>query len=442
MKAKIVVIMSVILGIFLISINAPVAQSQHEARGGFIAQVNFTNVTQITEHWQGYYGTISFTYNIYAETIEYPNYFSTDIGARGKIGTIRPLITIIEFLPAWRGGVILVTDSPTASAIDNLRAGELSAIDTITGSDSSDSGSRTFTVNTSFSVSGRTIEAPTAYTFVNSSPSTYFRTGFLMDGNSLVFVVPIEAAHIGYDSGLYNFQFIVPTNISNPKPYYIFFLPIKPPFVAGMRPPPGVTWLTTTWQGKVIITTTATSADGGAKVVIPEGTIAKDFAGNPLSEVRIYKYELELPSIPEGAIFGDVTGVKYAYNFVPDGATFDPPITLFIKFDPADFKDAPPVIYKYKNGEWEALETTVKDNEAFTEVGSFTLFTLFAVKVVPPTPAPTPLPTPTPIPIPTPVVTPTPTPAPPFPVVPLVIVIAIVVAVIIVAVAYVVLLRR
>lgn len=389
--------------IAVLASSATVIAVSHNANGGHIDQINFTVVIP-TEHWQGYYGTINFTSEPYLDTIEYPYYFAIDVGDSEKIGTIRSL-TVAEFLSDWHGGSILATDSQNAPVINNLKAGKLSAIDCITGN-GSDSGSRTFVKNTTFYIGYRAIEAPTAFTYVNSSPSTYFRVGFLMDGNTPVFVAPINSSQPGYDSGLYNFQFIIPTNMTNPKTYYMYYYPMptpsptptpKPLPAAGMRRSTNVVRLLTTEQGGVLLTVTVTSKDGIAELTIPKVTIAKDAVGNPLSEIRINKQHT-IPSIPPGVIRGEITGIKYACNLEPDGATFSPPITLSIKFDPADFKDATPTIYMYKDERWEALKTTVIDNKAFAKVSHFTIFTLFGKRAVP-TYLPTPTITPTPVPV-------------------------------------------
>ena len=218
-------IMFILLIVLLASSLAVIAVS-HNAKGGNIDQINFTVVIS-TEHWQGYYGTINFTSEPDLDTIEYPYYFAVDVGDREKIGTIRSL-SIVESLPDWHGGSILITDSPSVPVINNLKAGKLAAIDCITGN-GSDSGSRTFVKNTTFYIGYRAIEAPTAFTYENSSPATYFRVGFLMDEDTLVFVASINSSHHGYDSGLYNFQFIIPTNMTNPKTYYMYYYPMPMP---------------------------------------------------------------------------------------------------------------------------------------------------------------------------------------------------------------------
>ena len=434
-----------ILLIVLLASSVTAFAASHNATGGCIDLIDFI-VAQQTEHWQGYYGIINFTSEPDLGTEKYPICFSVDVAEKEKIGTIR-FISIVESSSDWYGGSILATDSQSVPVINNLKAGKLAAIDCITGN-GYDSGSRTFVKNTTINIGDRAIDAPTAFTYVNSSPSTYFRVGFLMDGNTPVFVAPINSSHPGYDSGLYTFQFIVPTNMTKPKTYYMYYYPLptptptpKPLPAGGMHRFTNIARLLTTEQGEVLLTVTVTSEDGIAELTIKKGTIAKDAVGNPLSEVRIDKQHT-IPLPPPGVIRGEITGIKYAYNLEPDGATFNPPVTLSIKFDPVDFKDAIPVIYIYKDGKWEALKTTITDNKAFAKVSHFTIFTLFAEKAVPTPPTPTP---PTPTPLITPALTPTPAPTPtPVPRIPplFLILIVIAIAVIVIAVIIIVVLRR
>ncbi len=201
-------------------------------------------------------------------------------------------------------------------------------------------------------------------------------------------------------------------------------------------PPPGVTEVSTTPEGEVTSSVTASSPDGKASATIPAGTIAKDAEGNPLTKVEVSSPSILPAAVPSGVVYVG----KYAYKFGPTGATFNPAVAISIEFDPADFPEGTtPVIYTYEDGEWKALETTIVDNKAIAMVDHFSVFALFAAPpVAPPPVTPTPTVTPT-----VPPVTPTPTPPPPFPPIPMVVVIIAIVAVaIIVSVAYVVLRRK
>ena len=176
----------------------------------------------------------------------------------------------------------------------------------------------------------------------------------------------------------------------------------------------GVTSLSTEpTTGEVKASVTAKSADAKAAATITAGTIAKDAAGKPLAKVTITP-----PSVLPAAPPATVSYVGYAYNFGPEGATFEPAIEISIEFDPAKFEGKTPVIYTYEAGNWVRLDTRIEDNKAIAKVDHFSTFVLFGEEVPPtptPTPAVTPTATPTATPSPTPSPTPTPTPKPGIP---------------------------
>ena len=217
--------------------------------------------------------------------------------------------------------------------------------------------------------------------------------------------------------------------------------PTPRPYVGGggggpPAPTPVVTTLHTDATGKVTSSVTATSSDKKACATIPAGTIAKDAAGNPLTEVKV----TPPPSLP-AMLPPDVEYKGYAYDFRPDGATFSEPIEISITFDPADFRGTTPVIYTYEGG-WKRRDTTVVDNTATTQVGHFSTFVLFAEKVaLAPSPAPTSTPTLTPSPASIPTPTPIPTLAP-VPGLPSLFLILIVTAVIVITAVIIVVRRR
>jgi len=156
---------------------------------------------------------------------------------------------------------------------------------------------------------------------------------------------------------------------------------------------------------------TKKSPDGKAAVTIPKGTTAKDAAGKALrrGDMSVTSRTVLPAAEPSGVSYVG----KYAYDFGPAGATFNPAIEIAITFDPADFPaDTEPKIYTYEAGEWTELDTKVVGNRATAMVTHFSTFVLFAEEVAP-TPTPTPTTTPTvtlTIPTPTPTLTPTPTP--------------------------------
>ena len=173
----------------------------------------------------------------------------------------------------------------------------------------------------------------------------------------------------------------------------------------------GETSVSTEPTGEVKTSVTAKSADAKAAVTIPAGTIAKDAAGKPLAKVTITP-----PSVLPAAPPATVSYVGYAYNFGPEGATFEPAIEISIEFDPTKFEGKTPVIYTYEAGKWVRLDTRIEDNKAIAKVDHFSTFVLFGEEKVVITPTPTPTATPTMPPVsPTPSPTPTPTPKPGIP---------------------------
>ena len=119
-------------------------------------------------------------------------------------------------------------------------------------------------------------------------------------------------------------------------------------------------------NGIVQSTYTEESSDGKAKLTIPKGTMVFDADGKPLKSVSISSTQLG--------------GTILAYNLGPDGATFDPKVTLIFEFDPSDVPVGKTVVIKVYDGtEWISLETTVdtSTNTATAKVSHFSVFALF-----------------------------------------------------------------
>ena len=100
----------------------------------------------------------------------------------------------------------------------------------------------------------------------------------------------------------------------------------------GDNPPPpssggSVTGVTTS-GGEFTETTTFTSGDGDLILVIPEGTVGETEDGDRLSRISITKV-IGPPAPPEDNDFIGLT-----YDLEPDGATFDPPITITFTYNP------------------------------------------------------------------------------------------------------------
>ena len=140
----------------------------------------------------------------------------------------------------------------------------------------------------------------------------------------------------------------------------------------------------------------AESADGEVTITIDDGVKGLTAAGEALSEISIEEAaEADIPTPPtDGHIIG------LTYDFGPDGATFDAPVTVTLSYDPdalpAGVNEADLII-----GRWDAdasvwIElTSVVDTENNTVTATISHFTLYAIIV--PTPveeaevAPTPV---------------------------------------------------
>jgi len=133
-----------------------------------------------------------------------------------------------------------------------------------------------------------------------------------------------------------------------------------------------------TSSGKILQTASVTSPDGLLTVTIPKGTVAKDKYGNGLGTFSVSLDDSPPPPPEDAHIIG------LAYNFQPDGATFDPPITLTFCYDyetlPPGVNEAELVLACYDEGTktWVKLECTV-DPETHTITACVSHFTDFAI---------------------------------------------------------------
>jgi hypothetical protein len=131
--------------------------------------------------------------------------------------------------------------------------------------------------------------------------------------------------------------------------------------------------------GAIQSAVSATSADGKLKMSIKAGTKALTQAGLPVSSLRVNT--VTPPSPPKGK---NVIGL--AYDFGPNGATFDPGIELVFTYDPADLPDrvneADLVIayFDETTREWVTLHCTVDTvtKTITAQVSHFTTFTILA----------------------------------------------------------------
>jgi hypothetical protein len=139
-------------------------------------------------------------------------------------------------------------------------------------------------------------------------------------------------------------------------------------------------------RGRTTVDITLTSADSLATIFIPRGTNTLDAKGNPLESIEIIV--VWLPPPPAGYKM-----VGPAYDCLPDGATFEPYITLTFTYNEADIPDRvseEELVMAYHDGaKWVFLPATIDTitNAASAYVEHFTPFAILA-KLPPPLPAP------------------------------------------------------
>jgi hypothetical protein len=101
-----------------------------------------------------------------------------------------------------------------------------------------------------------------------------------------------------------------------------------------------------------------TSSDGAIAIHLAEGTEALDPDGSRLRNLHVELVE-PLPDPPEGCF------VLAAFDFEPDGATFNPPIELTIAYDPDSLPEGMSegnlviAVFNDETGEWEFLNCQV-----------------------------------------------------------------------------------
>lgn len=124
----------------------------------------------------------------------------------------------------------------------------------------------------------------------------------------------------------------------------------------------------------------------GFTVIIPAGTTAEDDEGNPLTGIEVeFVDEDTLPPLPPNAA---VLGL--AYDFGPDGAQFEPAITLIFTYDEDDIPegvseaDLRVAYYDEDEGEWVELTDCDVDTVNNIITAYVTHFTTFGLIASPP----------------------------------------------------------
>jgi len=142
-------------------------------------------------------------------------------------------------------------------------------------------------------------------------------------------------------------------------------------------------------SGKILETIEATSADGNLTLTISKDTIALDKDGNRLGNLEA-AVDKSPPDPPKDAHL-----IGPAYDFGPDGATFDPAITFVWSYDPEALPedvaegDLALAYYDEADSEWVELDGAVdtEDNTITAYVDHFTTFAIIGA-VTPPPPEP------------------------------------------------------
>jgi len=146
---------------------------------------------------------------------------------------------------------------------------------------------------------------------------------------------------------------------------------------------------------------------GQAILTLGTGTAALTATGTALQSISATQICSKIPPAPAGAYI-----IGCAYDYTPNNATFNPPVTLTLRYDPnilpagVDARTLALAYYDSTAGKWVPRPSTVATlNHIVTaQVSHFTLFAVYA-----PAPVATPTPTATVTPAP-PTSTPTPSP--------------------------------
>lgn len=148
------------------------------------------------------------------------------------------------------------------------------------------------------------------------------------------------------------------------------------------------------------------SPDKDCSILIDKKTRLLDKNGNRLASLT-HGYPVDLPAAPDGKL------IIGAHEFGPDGAVFDPSITLVFTYDLAGLAEGTPE-EELEVAFWDGSSWQFRSGEVNTEEHTITIktthFTIFALMA--PLAAPVPPPTPEPVSEPEPAPEPSPEPAP------------------------------
>jgi hypothetical protein len=143
--------------------------------------------------------------------------------------------------------------------------------------------------------------------------------------------------------------------------------------------------------GEILQTITATSSDGQVSITIPAGTIALDRNQNPISSLMVAANPDPVCPLVEGAHI-----IGLAYDFMPDGTTFDPPITVVFTYNEEDVPEGiaeEDLVLAYCDEtslKWVEVDSKVntEDNTITANIYHFTCFAILYYEVAEVTPTP------------------------------------------------------
>jgi len=134
-------------------------------------------------------------------------------------------------------------------------------------------------------------------------------------------------------------------------------------------------------EGVFIKAIQATSPNQRVKMEIKKDTVAVTKTGEPVREITIAP--MQAPPTPPA----NINRIGLTYDFGPDGATFNPPISLTFNYDPATLPEGADITqltiayWNEENGEWVDLTDIVVDPITQTISGLTSHFTPFAMMV-------------------------------------------------------------
>ena len=142
---------------------------------------------------------------------------------------------------------------------------------------------------------------------------------------------------------------------------------------------PGYTSLApyTNSDGLFNLGATILSVNGNASVTIEKGTVARDNADGALKQIGVFELTDSPPSSP-----ADSRIIGLLYDFQPEGAKFNPAISLTLKFDAASLPEGirPSDLYiaRWDGSQWQVL-TSVADALAGTVTAKTSGFSKYAI---------------------------------------------------------------